>query len=89
MNSTDENRFQFVANEISLGFTFMESARIAYSMGHTEHGDSAHANAEAAYQGALHFLGGYSGDDQTETLQRHLSQLRSALDDFQASLQKT
>ena len=89
MNTADENRLQLVATEIGLGFTFMESARIAYSMGHTEHGDSAYSNAKAAYRGAQRFLGDQSGDNQTDTLQNQLSRLRDALDDFQANLEKS
>ena len=88
MNSADENRLQLVATEISLGFTLIESARIAYSMGHTEHGNGAHAKAEAAFRGAQRFLGDKNGDSRTDTLQEELSRLRTALDEFQTSLDK-
>ena len=84
MNRAEENRLQFIANEISLGLTFVESARLSFSMDHTEHGRSAQAKGEAAYAGALRFLEGESGSE-TELLRRELARLRLSLDDLPPS----
>lgn len=86
MSLAEENRLQLIANEISLGFTFMESSRLAYSMGHTEHGQKAHAKAEAAYSGAKRYLES-ENSGSAEDLRNELGRLRSALDCFQASLE--
>lgn len=86
MNRAEENRLQLVANEINLGLTLIESARLAFSMGHTEHGEKASAKAEDAYRGARHFLGDQTGDDTSNSLQHAVSRLRSALDDLQADV---
>ena len=85
MSQAGENRRQFIANEISLGFTYIESARLSYSMNHTEHGQSAQAKGEAAYSGALHFLEADTSGE-TEVLTKELKRLRVALDDLQSSL---
>jgi hypothetical protein len=86
MNSAEENRLQLVANEISLGFTFIESAQLAYSMGHTEHSDMANQKAQAAYSGAQRFLEGTSADSPTTTLRSELVRLRAALDGLQVKV---
>lgn len=84
MNSAEENRLQLVANEINLGFTLLDSARLAFSMHHTEHGEQALSKAEDAYRGGRHFLGDPSNQETTDSLQQGLNRLRAALDDFQA-----
>ncbi len=81
----DDNRLQLVANEISLGFTFIESSLLSYSMGHEEHGEQGRASARAAYQGAERFLEGQTGS-QAETLRDDLELLRMALDSLEANL---
>ena len=79
MNEAEENRLQFIANEISLGLTFVESARLSFSMDHGEHGRSAQAKGEAAYSGALRFLERESGTE-AERLRSELARLRMSLD---------
>ena len=85
MNRAEEYRQQLVTNEISFGFTLIESVRLSHSMGHREHRDSAHAKAEAACSGAQHFLAGQSGPGWDE-LWNEWKRLRVALDTLPASL---
>ena len=82
MTRAEENRLQLVANEIDISFTFLESAQLSYSMGHTEHGQQAQTKAEAAYAGALRFLEGQSSQEAV-SLQDRATQLRAALDSFE------
>lgn len=86
MNNAQENRLALIANEISLGFTFIKSAQLAYSMEHIEHGDRASRDAEAAYKGAQRFLEGTINSSRTTTLRKELERLRVALDALQVSL---
>lgn len=79
MNRAEESRQQLVANEISFGFTLIESARLSHSMGHQAHRESAQAKAEAACSGAQHFLAGQSGPGWDE-LWNEWKRLRVALD---------
>ena len=88
MSLAEENRLQLIANEINLGFTFIESTRLSYSMGHTEHGQKAHEKAEAAYSGALRFLEGQSGSDYA-SLRTELNRLRAALDSLKTRFKQT
>jgi hypothetical protein len=85
MNRAEEYRQQLVANEISFGFTLIESARLSHGMGHWEHRNSAHAKAEAACGGAQHFLAGQSGPGWDD-LWSEWKRLRVALDTLPASL---
>jgi hypothetical protein len=77
-DSGDDELMKLIANEINIGFTLLETAKLAGSGPHKE---QAFGDARTAYQTACHFLPRLSGAETGQVLVR-LAELRSALDSF-------
>ena len=57
MDASDhEGLLRLIENEISIGFTFLDSHLISSGMGHTTHAERALENAKVAYKTAAKFL---------------------------------
>jgi hypothetical protein len=77
-DSGNDELLKLITNEINIGFTLLETAKLAGSESHKQ---QALGDAGAAYDTAVHFLPRLAGAETDELVVR-LAELKSALDGF-------
>jgi hypothetical protein len=77
-DSGNDELLKLITNEINIGFTLLETAKLAGSESHKQ---QALGDARTAYQTACHFLPRLSGAE-TDGLVVRLAELKSTLDGF-------
>ena len=83
-DSADGDLLALITNEIDLGFTFLETARLSRDSGHNDHVKKAFLNAKKAWETGERFLGRLPQGD-ADFFAEKLSELRAALLSFETS----
>jgi hypothetical protein len=87
LSQSDQNRIEFLRNDLSAAFTFVSVAETERSIGNNEHAQRSFADAEKAYRTMQRFLSdpkhaSHFSDEERQELTAGLEKLRERLDRF-------
>jgi len=69
---------RLIENEIDIGFTFLETHMLSFSMGHAAHADQALGNAKVSYKTAIKFLDRLT-EEEARAFRPRLEKLKAAI----------